>query len=69
VEHDGRFVVLGGYSGVERLDSVESFAVGDVETRVLTLLALLVHFTCFTRGWILSRALLSAMLRRGYSLY
>jgi hypothetical protein len=41
VEHDGRFVVLGGYSGVERLDSVESFAVGDVETRVLTLLALL----------------------------
>ena len=43
VEHEGRFVVLGGYSGVERLDSVESFAVGDVETRVLTLLALLVH--------------------------
>ena len=34
VAHGGRLVVLGGYNGVERLDSAESFGPGDTETRV-----------------------------------
>jgi N-acetylneuraminic acid mutarotase len=34
VIHDGRLLVLGGYNGVDRLSCVESFGVGDTETRV-----------------------------------